>query len=210
MLGCSLVQPSSFWDLSVTSEIINVTGTAIFTCQAQSHHLETEACSSRNEHLGGQGSGEGKLVGCIYFLGINEMSITETRSQMFTSILVIGEQKWLGVEGVGHTCGLRKKTPWDTEAPRMSDPIGDFLELPFISNVFRHDGSIYFRVGSDDAVLRKDMEYPFNFQSKKNVHASMRMWFVGFMVKDPTAGIVSKPSFKILFCAPDICEDWWS
>lgn len=91
----------------------------------------------------------------------------------------------------------------------MSDHIGDFLELPFISIVFIHDGSIYFLVGSEDAVLSKDMEYPFNFQSKKDAHASMHMWFVGFMVKDPTAGIVSKSSFRIVFCAQDIYEDCW-
>lgn len=89
----------------------------------------------------------------------------------------------------------------------MSEHIGAFRELPFISNVFIHDGSIYFLVGCDDAVLSKVMENPFSFQSKKNAQASMHIWFVGFMVKDLTAGIVSKSSFKIFFCAQDIYED---
>lgn len=209
MLGCSLVQPHSFWGLSVTSVIINITGTAIFTCQAQSNHLETEACSSINEHFGGQRSREGKLVGCIYF-SLNKWNVNN------------GDEKpdvhkhpghW-GAEMVG--CGggmvylwLRKKTPWDTEGQRMSNHFGDFLELSFISIVFIHHGSIYFLAGSNDAVLSKDMEYPFSSQSKENSHASVHMWFVGFMVKDSTAGIVSKSSLKIVFCAQDIYEDCW-
>lgn len=56
----------------------------------------------------------------------------------------------------------------------MSDHIGDFLELPFISSVFIQDSSIYFLVGSDNAVST-DMGYPFSFQSKKNAHVSMHM-----------------------------------
>lgn len=89
----------------------------------------------------------------------------------------------------------------------MSDHIGDFRGLPFISNVFIHDRSIYFLLGCDDSLLSKDMENPFNFQSKKNAHASMHIWFVGFMVKDLTASFDSKPSFKIVFCSQDIYED---
>lgn len=93
------VLPRSLQGLSVTSEIINVTGAAISTCQAQSNHLETETCSPTNEHLGGERRREGTLMCCSHFLQTNEISISEMRSQMCASILVMsGEQKLLGVE----------------------------------------------------------------------------------------------------------------
>ena len=93
--------PSILRGLSVTSEIINITGVAIPTCQVQSNHSETETCSSTNEHFGGERR-EKKLICSSHFLQTNEMSITEMRSQVSASILGM----------LGNRSGLLKRQVW--------------------------------------------------------------------------------------------------